>query len=90
MSTRKTITTALIGASVLTVMLGGCTQPEHAARVLADQGYTNIKMNGYDWFNCSKDDTYHDKFTATGPTGRIVSGVVCAGLFFKGATVRLD
>lgn len=90
MKSLNIVMTAVIGASMLTVMLGGCTQPDTAARVLADQGYTQIELHGYDWFNCSKDDTYHDKFTATGPTGRKVSGVVCGGLFFKGATVRLD
>lgn len=47
-------------------------------------------MTGYDWLNCSEDDVFHDKFTAKGPTGRRVSGAVCAGLLFKGATIRLD
>lgn len=81
---------SLIGASLLTAVLCGCTQPETAQRVLTGAGYKDISMQGYDWLNCSKDDTYHDKFTATGPTGQKVSGVVCAGLFFKGATIRLE
>ena len=75
---------------VLALSLTACTQPETASRVLSSQGFTNIKMDGYDFFNCSKDDAYHDKFAAKGPTGQQVSGVVCAGLFFKGSTVRLD
>lgn len=82
---------SLIGLSVLTVGLCvGCTQPETAQRVLTGSGYKDISMQGYDWFNCSKDDFYHDKFTATGSTGQKVSGVVCGGLLFKGATIRLD
>jgi hypothetical protein len=72
------------------VVLSGCTQPDVATRVLSGAGYKDIQMHGYDWLNCSKDDQYHDKFTATGPTGQKVSGVVCAGLWFKGATIRLD
>lgn len=74
----------------IAMLAAGCTQPDTARRVLESQGYTDIKMGGYDWFNCSKDDMYHDKFTAKGPTGQRVSGVVCAGLLFKGSTVRLD
>lgn len=81
----KTLLAILIAAC-----LAGCTEPDRAHAVLEGAGYTEIRMGGYDWLNCSKDDQYHDKFTAKGPTGKTVSGVVCAGLFFKGATIRLD
>lgn len=74
----------------LVCALAACTQPDNARRVLEDAGYKDVQMHGYDWLNCSKDDTYHDKFSAVGPSGRRVSGVVCAGLLFKGATIRLD
>lgn len=75
---------------IVAALLGGCTQPEHATRVLQSAGYSDIQTHGYDFFACGQDDTYADKFTAKGPTGKPVSGVVCAGLFFKGATIRLD
>lgn len=75
---------------IVAILLTGCTQPERAGRVLLESGYTDIQLQGYDWMNCSKDDTYHDKFTAIGPSGRKVSGVVCSGLMFKGSTIRLD
>lgn len=81
----KVIALILVGLCV-----SGCTQPDRAHRVLADQGYTEIKLHGYDWWNCSEEDTYKDKFTAKSPTGKDVSGVVCAGLFFKGSTIRFD
>jgi len=71
-------------------LLAGCTQPEKARAVLESAGYSDIRLDGYGWFACSEDDTYRDKFTAKGPTGKPVSGVVCAGLFFKGATIRID
>ena len=71
------------------IILAGCTQPDHARKVLESAGYTEIQMQGYDWINCSEDDMYRDKFTAKGPTGKPISGVVCAG-FFKGSTIRLD
>lgn len=81
----KTITMTLCAALLL-----GCTQPDTAKRVLEGAGYTEVKVGGYDFFNCSKDDTYRTKFVAKGANGKPVSGVVCAGLLFKGATVRLD
>jgi len=83
-------TTAKLVAMLCVSALAGCTQPDHARQVLESAGYTEIQMTGYDWLNCSEDDVFHDKFTAKGPTGRRVSGAVCAGLLFKGATIRLD
>lgn len=77
-------------AIISLVALTACTQPVTAHRILEDAGYTNIQMQGYGFFQCSEDDTFADKFTATGPTGKSTSGVVCAGLLFKGATIRLD
>lgn len=79
--------TALLLSAAL---MSGCTQPETARAILERAGYTQIQMHGYDWFACSKDDTYHDKFTAIGPAGKPVTGVVCAGLLFKGSTIRFD
>lgn len=78
---------------LLALLLAGCdalTHPESARKVLLDAGYSDVKFTGYDWFACSKDDTYHTGFTAKGPTGRPVKGVVCEGVFFKASTIRLD
>ncbi|MFE9084871.1 hypothetical protein ACQKKG_08300 [Brevundimonas sp. NPDC003935] len=68
--------------------LSACTAPTQSREVLLDAGYSNIEIGGYDWFGCSEDDALRTKFKATGPTGRKVEGVVCAGMFFKGATIR--
>ena len=72
------------------IFLSSCTQPEKAKRVLETQGYTNIRMQGYDFFNCSKNDIYHDKFSANTPNGSRVTGSVCGGYFLKGSMVRID
>lgn len=77
-----TLTAALI--------LSACTQPDDSRRVLESAGYTNVQTGGYDLMNCSQDDTFKTRFTAVGPNGKPVSGVVCAGLFFKGSTIRID
>lgn len=76
-------------AFVLPVAVLGCTQPQLANRVLEDAGYTHIQTGGYAFAACAESDTYATRFTAIGPTGRQVSGAVCAGVF-KGATIRLD
>ena len=72
----------------LALVASGCTAPKQAREVLLDAGYSEVEMGGYDWFGCSEDDALRTKFKAKGPTGRPVQGVVCAGLFFKGATIR--
>jgi hypothetical protein len=75
---------------LILILLAACTDPKDATRILADQGYTNIQITGYSWFSCSKDDTYRTGFTATAPSGRQVSGTVCAGLLFKNSTIRFE
>lgn len=70
------------------VLLSACTNSDDAERALSAEGMTNIRITGYDWFACSKDDWYHTGFTATNSQGKQVSGVVCSGLIFKAATVR--
>lgn len=67
--------------------LTGCTQGDKTTKLLKMEGYSNIEITGYDWFSCSKDDTYHTGFKAE-KNGKTVEGVVCAGMFFKGSTIR--
>lgn len=75
---------------VLAMLIAGCTDSNHATKVLQQAGYTNIQITGYNWMACSEDDLYHTGFAATGPTGVAVTGTVCAGLLFKGSTIRMD
>ena len=79
----------LLILSVSIFLLSACTRPEHTVGTLEAAGYTNIKITGYKFFGCSKDDTFHTGFEATGPTGKRVSGVVCSGVM-KGSTIRID
>lgn len=75
---------------IVVLMMMGCTDAEHAITVLKQQGYKNIQMTGYDFFACSKDDFYHTGFRATTRDNDVVNGTVCAGIFFKGSTIRFD
>ncbi|HCZ48001.1 MAG TPA: hypothetical protein DCZ11_03230 [Gammaproteobacteria bacterium] len=73
----------------LAALAAGCTKPEDARQALEGAGFTQIELGGYGWFACDEKDTFSTKFTATGPTGKRVSGVVCSGLL-KGNTIRMD
>lgn len=79
----------IITAVALMMTLSACTNADGSKRVLEQAGYTDVQTGGYDWLNCSEDDMFHTKFTAKGPTGKTVSGVVCNGVF-KGNTIRID
>ena len=79
----------LLLALLVCIAATGCTAPDRSRTVLEGAGYTHIEFTGYSWFACSEDDTYRTAFKAIGPTGKAVSGTVCAGLF-KGATIRMD
>lgn len=74
----------------LGVLLAACTNPETATRVLTSQGFTDVKMTGYSFLACSKDDFYHTGFTARSVTGMPVAGTVCEGFLFKNSTVRFE
>lgn len=79
----------LFTALLLCFALGACTAPDRSLQVLEGAGYTHIELTGYSLFACSEDDTFSTGFKATGPTGKRVTGTVCAGLL-KGATIRMD
>lgn len=77
---------ALIAALVT---LAACTDEPKALRVLQSNGYTDIKLTGYDPFGCDKHDNFATGFQARSPNGQFVTGVVCSG-WMKGATIRFD
>lgn len=66
------------------------TDEKTAIRILSDQGYSEIKMDGFSYFTCSADDMFHTKFIAKHPvTSKTITGTICSDIF-KGATIRLD
>lgn len=85
MATCAVIAVASLGA----VVLCGCTDPDASKRALEDAGYVDIQTGGYAWLACSHDDNFATRFSATGPTGRHVAGVVCRG-WLKSSTIRTD
>lgn len=75
--------------SIALLALSACTDGDTATRALHGAGYTDIQLTGYRWTGCSDSDDYATGFSATGPTGVRVTGVVCSG-WLKGATIRTD
>lgn len=73
--------------AVATLALVGCSDAPTAERVLRQQNYKDIRITGYSWSGCSRDDDFATGFIARAPNGEMVEGVVCSG-WFKGATVR--
>ena len=69
------------------LLMTGCTSKNDAERALRAEGFTDIKITGYDFLACSEDDFYHTGFVAK-RNGRTVRGTVCSGILFKGATIR--
>ncbi|UOK16847.1 hypothetical protein [Vibrio phage phiKT1024] len=78
-----------IVASVAVLGLSGCTDVQGATKTLRQNGYTNVQTHGYGFFECSQNDKFATKFSATSPSGHYVTGTVCSG-FFKGSTIRFD
>ena len=78
---------AIVGATLSAPFIG--TDPVGTTRVLSAQGYKDIKITGYRWFN-GTEEYYNTGFEATAPNGTRVSGNVTKGFWLKGATVRMD
>ncbi len=72
------------------MMLCACTKADDVKKYSEEQGWASFNVTGYRWFGCSDDDWYQTGFSAVTKDGKKVTGVVCSGLFFKGATMRLD
>lgn len=72
---------------LIPLLLCSCISPDMTQKTLESAGYSDIKIEGYAWFACSEDDTFHTSFTAKNPKDQEVSGVVCCGLF-KNCTIR--
>lgn len=82
----------LLLLGTLAVSLAGCIDPEGAQRALVGAGYAHIELSrpSYWGSGCGDSDDYATRFKAVGPTGVPVSGVVCAGAWGKGSTIRMD
>ena len=74
---------------VAALLLSACTDEGAARKALAGAGFADVQITGYRWTGCAESDDFSTGFTAIGPHGDRVQGVVCSG-WFKGATIRFD
>jgi hypothetical protein len=84
--------TRIASLLILIIMLSACTSDnafDKGKRQLEQQGYSDIKSTGYDWFCCSDKDTFSNGFTAKDSKGNVVEGCICSGIL-KGVTVRFE
>jgi hypothetical protein len=74
---------------LLACFLSACTDSSSVKQYAEIDGWDSYEVTGYRWFGCSKEDFYNTGFKAT-KNGKIFTGVVCKGILFRGATLRLD
>ncbi len=69
-----------------------CTDDGAALSTLRASGYKNIRLTGYSFFSCGKDDGTCTGFEAIGPGGTPVKGAVGCGFWScsKACTVRVE
>lgn len=80
----------LILLAPLAMLVAACgVNPQGAAKAIEAQGMTEVKIGGWSFIGCSRDDGFKSSFTAKGANGQKVSGTVCSGVF-TGYTVRYD
>lgn len=71
-------------------LIFSCTNEGGARTALDASGFTEVELHGYS-IRCAKGDDTCTEFSATGPTGRRVRGVVGCGYSTgcgKGCTIR--
>jgi hypothetical protein len=88
--TAQFITAAAFAVVIITFIPKACTRPDSAAKLLTQQGYTEIKITGWRPMMAGKDESVSTGFEATSPNGQRVSGAITSGLLFKGSTIRFD
>lgn len=77
----------LIAIILCSVLLSSCSGASTSEILLEEQGYSNVKIQGFNFFACSEDDWYRYNFTAINSNGNQVKGVVCSAPL-KGSTIR--
>jgi hypothetical protein len=56
---------------------------------LEQQGYTDIRNTGYNFFCCDEKDTFSTGFECKDKNGNTVRGCFCSTIF-KGVTIRFE
>ncbi len=71
-----------------TLFFFGCADKENAERFLKKEGYKNITITGYNFFECDNSNKESTGFIAQ-KNGKVVEGTVCVGMLLKNYTIKL-
>ena len=83
----KKISLGLLIVSIL--FFFGCADKESAEKILKKEGYTNITITGYNFFECNSGDKESTGFIAQ-KNGKVVEGTICEGMLLKNYTIKLN
>ena len=73
---------------ILMIFLISCTRSESTKDLLEDQGYENVEITGYRFFQCNDNELFRTGFKAENEQGNEITGTVCSGFF--SSTIRYD
>lgn len=73
--------------SSLTLLAGCGVDEETLNEKVRAAGFTDVHPQGYVFFGCGNNDTFHEEFTAVNAQGHRIKGVLCCG-WLKNCTVR--
>lgn len=84
--------TLAFASLLLVAVLFGCTSSndfDNGKKQLEQQGYTDVKNTGYNFFCCDEKDTFSTGFECKDKNGNIVKGCFCSNVL-KGVTIRFE
>jgi hypothetical protein len=70
------------------ILFSACTDKENAEKFLKKEGYYDITITGYNFFECTKDDSQSTGFIAK-KNAKLVEGTVCTGMLLRNNTIKL-
>ncbi len=82
----------LLTLAIVASLLSSCTNSDDflkGKKQLEQQGYSDIKDTGHNFFCCDEKDTFSSGFTCKDKLGNTVKGCICSGIL-KGVTIRFE
>jgi hypothetical protein len=71
-----------------TTLFLGCSDKEGATNFLKKEGYSDITITGYSFFECSQQDIKSTGFIAK-KGGKMIEGTVCTSMLLEKNTIKL-
>lgn len=78
---------APISLTLISLFFLGCTDNENAEKFLKKDGYINITLTGYNFFEC--DSGMDSTGFIAQKNGKVVEGTICTGMLLRNSTIKL-